>query len=580
MFRVETEHIEDTMLWSGAGISPIYDYRKFSYVKQGVTEEELEYWASLGYDQRHVKSFTGSMYDNSNPMPDWLRYLENRFGLYNQTYTFYRMDTLEIMPVHSDHFRTYCRLNNVTPDKVYRVVVMLEDWKPGHYFELDGIGYTNWKAGDWFKWRGDVPHSAANIGVEPRYTLQITGLSIHQGQLNKLFVFFDIPNYQHPAEVKHPMITNVIAPIVKQHKDRKVMIYMDNGYIKQLDSINHTSTDPIHIYLYEPLCSYDVTNPFDRARTFYGEFNSDVDYNNLRADELDSIYNYAVRNNLKVVVHTGDYNADKYYPYYNSHLELICDDLFLSVCTSILDLNEDIDTNFTKKFINLNWRHTNHRQLTSLFLAEQDGYLSWYFDSDFDMAKQKAPFDLAAWETKHPILYQRLQNGNKLLNINVPYMVDIDAEDKTTLNVSAYPEASGYQHGSSPALFNKNINSLEKYYRDVFVDIVTESRYGQPTGNFSEKVLQAIQYQKPFILVAPPYTLEYLRSYGFKTFSDFWDESYDTETDHGERLAKIFYVIDEILDKPITELREIYKQMIPIVKHNLETFKNVKWNTV
>lgn len=552
------------------------DYRYLTYVKQGVTEEEIADWSRLGYNQTNVKSFTGSMYDSKNPMPVWIKDLEHMFGLYNQTYTFYRMDTLEIMPVHSDHFRTYCRLHDTIPDKVHRVVVMLEDWKPGHYFEMNGVGYTNWKAGDWFKWKGAVPHAAANIGVESRYTLQITGLSIHQGQFNKLFTFFDIPGYQQPTEINHPMVTRSIKPIVLNDTNRKAMAYMNNGYIKELDELNHISTDPIHIYLYEPLCSYDATQE-SLATHFYSEFYNDVDINNLRAYELDSIYNYAVRNNLKVIVHTGDYNAHKYYPHYDSHLELICDDLFLSVCTKILDLNEEIEPNFTKKFINLNWRHTNHRQLLASFLAEEDGYLSWYYNSDFDEVKENARFDLEQWQYRHPILYQKLKNGCELLNNKGPYTVDIDAT--TTSMNSQWPETIEYEAGVSPALFNKQVNSLEKYYRDIFVDIVTESRYSQPTGNFSEKVLQAIQYQKPFILVAPPYTLEYLKSYGFKSFDQYWDESYDTELDHGERLAKILYIIDNILAKPIEELREMYKEMIPIVKHNLETFKTVKWNT-
>ena len=568
MFRTETGQTH--VCW-------LDGHKYYDYIKQNVTEEEINEWAKLGYSQENVKSFTGSMFDNKNPLPDWLQYIEHRFGLYNQTYTFYRMDTLEIMPVHSDHFRTYCRIYDVTPDKVYRVVVMLEDWKPGHYFELDGVGYTNWKAGDWFKWRGDVPHAAANIGVEPRYTLQITGLSIHQGQFNKLFTFFDIPNVKQPHEIHHPMVTRLIKPVILKDQHRKVMVYMNNGYIKELDTINHTSDEPIHIYLYEPLCSYDIRNPNDLSRVFYSEFYSNIDADYLRAYELDSIYNYAVRNNLKVIVHTGDYNADKYYPYYNSHLNLICDDLFLSVCTEILDLDEDIHTDFTKKFINLNWRHTNHRQLVSSFLAEEDGYLSWYHDSEFDEMINKAPFNLSEWEAKHPKLYQKLKIGCDLVNNNTPYVIDITADEPTV--GSPWPNTNELEVGESPALFNKQRNSLEQYYRDVFVDIVTESRYGQPTGNFSEKVLQTIQYQKPFILVAPPYTLEYLKSYGFKTFNDFWDESYDTELDHGERLAKIFYIINDILDKPIEELRKMYKEMLPIVKHNLATFKNVKWNT-
>lgn len=549
------------------------DFKSFHYVKQPVTVEEILDWEKLGYKQSNVKSFTGSMYDNKNPMPDWLERIEDTFGLYKQTYTFYRMDTLEIMPVHTDHYRTYCRLNDTTPDQVYRVVMMLEDWKPGHYFELDGVGYTNWKAGDWFKWKNDVPHSASNIGVEPRYTLQITGVSMMTGQLNKLFMF-NIPDSPEQPDIRHPNIRHQVVPVIlKEDSNRKAMAYMNNGYIKELDELNHTSTitDDIHIYLYEPLCSYDITNSSHKC--FYGEFYGDVDYNNLRAYELDSIYNYATRNNVNIVVHTGDYNADKCYVYYTDKLKLICDDLFLTACRKIHTLDETINTEFNKKFISLNWRYTKHRQLISAYLSEQDGYLSWYHVSDF---KEDLFFDIDIWQKKYPKLYQRLIEGIENIKNNAPYTVDVPSN--TISHDHMWPVTDEYSPGVSPALYNKERNTLEEYYRDIFVDIVTESRYAQPTGNFSEKILQAIQYQKPFILVAPPYTLEYLKSYGFKSFNDFWDESYDTEIDHGERLAKIFYIIDEILAKPIIELRDMYKEMIPIVNYNLELFKNIEWN--
>ena len=93
------------------------DFKELTYVKQPVTQEEIDDWNNLGYDQKNVKSFTGSLYDSRNVMPDWTKNLEFIFGLYNQTYTIYRMETLEIMPVHRDHLRTYCRLNDVTPDR-------------------------------------------------------------------------------------------------------------------------------------------------------------------------------------------------------------------------------------------------------------------------------------------------------------------------------------------------------------------------------------------------------------------------------------------------------------------------------
>ena len=156
-------------------ITPFWDssFKNFDYVRQPLMLSEIDTWVSKGYD--HVKSFSGTMYDNRNPMPEWVKGFEGQFGLSNQTYNFYKMSTLEIMPEHTDHYNTYIKLFNADPSKVYRVLVMMEDWKPGHYLEVAGKGFVNWQAGDYFMWENFCPHAAANIGIEDRYTLQITG---------------------------------------------------------------------------------------------------------------------------------------------------------------------------------------------------------------------------------------------------------------------------------------------------------------------------------------------------------------------------------------------------------------------
>ena len=163
------------MIYYSGHILPFWpkDFKDLNYIKQPITDEEVYEWSSQGYSE--VKSFTGAMYDNRNPMPNWIKKFDSMFGLKNQTYTFYKMSTLDIMPEHVDHFRTYIRLFNPDTSKIYRVLVMLEDWRPGHYLEINKKGYVNWSAGDYFVWSADTPHAASNIGIDPRYTLQITG---------------------------------------------------------------------------------------------------------------------------------------------------------------------------------------------------------------------------------------------------------------------------------------------------------------------------------------------------------------------------------------------------------------------
>ena len=565
-FRIETGHISS--FWHDE------DFKELSFVKQPIMDSEIEEWRSMGYD--HVKSFSGSMYDNRNPMPDWVSRLDPLFGMHNQTYTFYRMDTLEIMPVHSDHYNTYCKINNTTTEQVERAILMLEDWKPGHYFELDGIGYVNWKAGDWFKWRGDVPHAASNIGIEPRYTLQITGKSVLEGQLNKVF-YHNIPDVVDNTNV--PFINNDILP---KTPEQHVILWMSNGHITELDSIEHSAsgietlnTNGLHIYLYEPMCSYRKDSAHNQG--FYSEFEN-ITPNDLRAEELDSIYQYATRNNLtSVTVHTGDYNVAEWYIHYTDKLNLICDDLFLKSQKKIRNLNEAFRIQFNKVFVCLNWRFTNHRQLLATFLAGDAGYVSWYHKADFETISKNLFFDLATWEKTHIKHYCKLRNNCDIVQARSPLTVDIKATESVNIDnpyiVDIWPNVPDFELGETPALRNIISDKLSSVYVNSFMDVINETRFAQPTANFSEKVFQAIQYQKPFIVVGPPKTLEYIRSLGFKTFNDFWDESYDDELDHGERLAKIFDLLEHILNTPKEDLVETYKQMRRTVEHNLARYK-------
>lgn len=158
-------------------ISPLWDssFKSFMYTRQNIKDDEISAWRSIGYTHN---TFTGAMYDSKNPMPEWVNIVSDKLGFTNVGFVFYRMSTLEIMPPHIDHFETYCKVFNIERSNVYRALVMLEDWQPGHYLEIDKKGIVNWISGDYYIWSADVEHAASNIGVEDRYTLQITGTLI------------------------------------------------------------------------------------------------------------------------------------------------------------------------------------------------------------------------------------------------------------------------------------------------------------------------------------------------------------------------------------------------------------------
>jgi hypothetical protein len=64
------------------------------------------------------------------------------------------------------------------PETVSRIVIMLEDWRPGQFYLYGTHHYSHWKAGDVhiFDWP-NVPHATANASRFPRSTLVVTGIN-------------------------------------------------------------------------------------------------------------------------------------------------------------------------------------------------------------------------------------------------------------------------------------------------------------------------------------------------------------------------------------------------------------------
>jgi len=107
---------------------------------------------------------------------------------------------------------------------------------------------------------------------------------------------------------------------------------------------------------------------------------------------------------------------------------------------------------------------------------------------------------------------------------------------------------------------------------ESFIFVVTETCYWQDKTHLTEKIFKPIALQMPFILVGCVNNLAYLRSYGFKTFSDYWDESYDAIADPILRLKAIADILKDISNMSMDEQKTMLLDMQPILDHNLRLF--------
>ena len=107
---------------------------------------------------------------------------------------------------------------------------------------------------------------------------------------------------------------------------------------------------------------------------------------------------------------------------------------------------------------------------------------------------------------------------------------------------------------------------------DSLVYVPTETVYFGQRLHITEKTFKAIALEMPFILMAPAHSLAYMRDYGFKTFSDVFDESYDHETDDIKRVEKVVKLLKELDNLSVKERQQIHQACLPAVEYNYNHF--------
>lgn len=102
--------------------------------------------------------------------------------------------------------------------------------------------------------------------------------------------------------------------------------------------------------------------------------------------------------------------------------------------------------------------------------------------------------------------------------------------------------------------------------------VATETVWQGRRQHLTEKIFKPICLRMPFVLVGTAGSLEYLRSYGFRSFGDLWDESYDLEQDDHRRLKKISELLLWFDNLDQLALQNLYTRAIPILEHNHDHF--------
>jgi len=95
-----------------------------------------------------------------------------------------------------------------------------------------------------------------------------------------------------------------------------------------------------------------------------------------------------------------------------------------------------------------------------------------------------------------------------------------------------------------------------EWYNETCFSLVAETatELSDQEMFITEKTFKPIAFRHPFIIFGLPFTLKYLKSQGFETFENLFNESYDSEIDEVKRLA--------------------------IIKSNVEQYKNIPYDSI
>ncbi len=133
-----------------------YDEQNLKYIKAGFIDKNTEYYQSFDLPEE-FHNFAKDIFSEYS-----LSVIKQMPG--------------QTIPTHFDTFYQFCKKVNCGKLDVCRLNFFLEDWKSGHYFEIDNEPYTKWRKMDFKIIRYGQPHLSGNMGMEPKYTMQITGL--------------------------------------------------------------------------------------------------------------------------------------------------------------------------------------------------------------------------------------------------------------------------------------------------------------------------------------------------------------------------------------------------------------------
>jgi len=391
----------------------------------------------------------------------------------------------------------------------------------------------------------------------------------------------DLSNFREAREIyQDTVLPDYNKPFVFYHS-------MGNNYgfdslRYDQETVDYCNTHGLEIFFSELL-----TNSVGEQFNFYPTFLQDttqtaakiiMEWENqhnhrMHCFELEGVKRFIQRNKLtNVTLCVGIKDQLGVYQTTYPDLNIVYKDVFVQSIVGQLikyktDKNTIDESSITHNFWCGNLRYMTYRHLIAAYLTNYNSRISFGHKGTWKQLEKNLWFNIKEWQHTYTDLHKMCRKGVTQLN-KEPNWIDrkFDKSVNITGTVQDYLNYPDYPQYPDQPIYHSHCQP--DLYAGTFCAVVTESIFAQPVATVSEKPFNAIQNQRPFVVAGTPYTLQLLRDMGFKTFGDFWDESYDTETNHQKRLIKILELLNTIGNMSIQECQDMYNQMKPVLLHN------------
>ena len=194
------------------------------------------------------------------------------------------------------------------------------------------------------------------------------------------------------------------------------------------------------------------------------------------------------------------------------------------------------------------------------------------------------------WHKKHDFLYlnkasrpHRIKLYDTLLEQGVlENSIHTFHQHKTKRLLPPEYELPGVDPTRYPR-FGMDQDIHELPYNDTVCSLVAETNDNNYEVFMTEKIWKPILAQHVFVVHGNYLYLQKLREMGFKTFGNFFDESYDLEKDSDKRINKLVSLCTDLkkmcsngtaVESGNKKWQDIYMQSLALRQHNYDNFLN------